>query len=558
LLALMPFWDPLIPPMGISCLKSFLNRYGFSVKTADANTGKDFRTINDTYFETLKESIPAEKRSNFYNIAGEVLRSHLLAHLHRQDEKSYADAIKDVIFKHFYFKVGDNDVDRLNRIIQRFYEQLEAYVIELLERERPGIFGLSVFGGTVAASMFAFKLAKKHDPGIRTVMGGGIFSDQLAPDTPNFRHFLEKTPYIDTFITCEGEILFLKYLRGELPGTQKVFTLKDIPAEPLDISSLPTPDFSGLEVEYYPNLAVYTSRGCPYTCQFCSETLRWGKYRKKNAARVREEMMNLYRQYDSQLFLLTDSLLNPIAGDLAAALRENSIPFYWDCYLRVDRQTCDSSTVTGWRRGGLYRARLGVESGSQKVLDLMNKKISIQQVKDTLYNLAAAGIKTTTYWVIGYPGESGEDFQQTLELITGLANEIYEAEYSSFTYFYSGQVNSNQWAQKRFPLYPEETGDMLVIRSWDLLEEPSREERFRRVNRFKEHCRTLGIPNPYSLYDINKADNRWKKLHKNAVPAAAEFRDSGTIIQECRQVKQQNIAQFDECKIEFNFQGEKT
>lgn len=553
LLGLMPFWDPLIPPMGLACLKSFLGRYGYHVKTVDANTEKIFREIHDRYFEKLKSYLPEEKRSNFHNIGNDVFRNHMMVHLHERDKKEYIKLIRQLIHENFYSNAEETQIYELNREIQEFYTRLEAYVLDLLARENPTVFGLSVFQGTAAASMFAFKIAKEHHPGIKTVMGGGIFSDQLAPGSPNFERFLEKAPYIDKLIADEGEILFLKYLQGELPGNQRLYTLKDINGEILDISLLPAPDFADMDVVYYPTLAVYNSRGCPYTCRFCSETVRWGKYRKKKADRVIEEMKALYDRYGSQLFLMTDSLLNPTASDLASAMQDSSVPFYWDGYLRVAPETCSRDTVLQWRRGGFYRARLGVESGSQHVLDLMNKKISVEQIKDTLYNLASAGIKTTTYWVIGYPGETEEDFQHTLALIDALANEIYEAEYSPFTYFYSGQVNSDQWAQKRFSLYPEEASDMLVIQSWELEEDPSREERYRRVKRFQQHCRDLEIPNPYSLYDISKADTRWKKLHKNAVPAAADFRDAQEITRECRQIEPLNVAQLSQYDIKFDF-----
>ena len=553
LLGLMPFWDPLIPPMGIGSLKSFLGRYGYCVTTVDANTEEIFKEIHDRYFEKLKSFLPEEKRSHFYNIGNDVFRNHMMVHLHYQDEKEYLSLIKRLIRENFYADIEDTHVCELKQEIAEFYLRLEKYILDLLEKEKPTVLGLSVFQGTAAASMFAFKVAKQHYPAIKTIMGGGIFSDQLAPGSPNFDRFLAKAPYIDKFIVDEGEILFLKYLQGELPDPQRLYTLKDIGGEILDISMLPAPDFGDMNVIYYPNLAAYTSRGCPYTCRFCSETVRWGKYRKKKAAQVIDEMMALYKQYGAQLFLMTDSLLNPTASDLAAAMQESPAPFYWDGYLRVDPATCESRTVTEWRRGGFYRARLGVESGSQHVLDLMNKKISVELVKETLYNLASAGIKTTTYWVIGYPGETEEDFQQTLALVDILANDIYEAEYSPFTYFYTGQVNSDQWSPKRFPLYPEEASDMLVIQSWELSEEPSREERYQRVKRFHHHCKTLGIPNPYSLYDISKADSRWKKLHKNAVPAFTDFRDAREVIHECRHIETLNAAQFSECDIKFEF-----
>jgi len=158
-------------------------------------------------------------------------------------------------------------------------------------------------------------------------------------------------------------------------------------------------------------------------------------------------------------------------------------------------------------------------------LQAMGKRINPEQIKESILSLAYAGIKTTTYWVIGYPGETEEDFQQTLHLIEELKDEIYEADCNPFQYHLTGQVNSDQWAKKykSNPLYPEKSRDMLMLQTWILETEPSREQMFQRLNRFVEHCDKLGIPNPYTLHHIYEADERWKKLHKNAVPSILDI-----------------------------------
>jgi len=89
----------------------------------------------------------------------------------------------------------------------------------------------------------------------------------------------------------------------------------------------------------------------------------------------------------------------------------------------------------------------------------------------------------------------------------------------------TGQMESDEWKRKNksILLYPESAADMLIIQTWIMDVEPFRDEIYRRVNRFVQHCKKLGIPNPYTLQEIYKADDRWKKLHKNAVPPLVEF-----------------------------------
>ncbi|MCP5050309.1 MAG: hypothetical protein GY940_24290, partial [bacterium] len=139
-----------------------------------------------------------------------------------------------------------------------------------------------------------------------------------------------------------------------------------------------------------------------------------------------------------------------------------------------------------------------------------------------------------------------EDFQQSLDLVTELKDVIWQAEPSPFRYYYTGQVDSDQWAGLRMPLYPEDSRDLLVSQTWVLDTRPQWEEIARRVNRFVRHCMDLGVPNPYSLHEIYKADERWKRLHQNAVPSLLELKKTGGLnmnVDERKHVKKLIFAQ---------------
>jgi radical SAM superfamily enzyme YgiQ (UPF0313 family) len=177
--------------------------------------------------------------------------------------------------------------------------------------------------------------------------------------------------------------------------------------------------------------------------------------------------------------------------------------------------------------GGFYRARLGFESGSERILRLMHKKISPDRIRRALTALANAGIKTTTYWVICYPGETESDFQETLRLLCEPKDVIYEADWHPFHSFPFGRVSSRQWA-RTFGIetvYPEAFSDALVTQTWRLKTDPPREEVYERLNRFGGTCAELKIPNPYSLLEIFQADKRREKLHPQAGPNILELRN---------------------------------
>jgi len=538
LLGLLPYWTPLIPPMAISYLKSYLEKYDYPVTIADLNIEVEFKELYHSYFNKLKEFVEGNKRVNFYNIGHDVLQNHMTAHIHCEDEARYMELVKILIYQNYFVNINEQRISQLNRVLDRFYSVLGEYVSRLVETLEPDMFGLTVYNHTLPASLFAFRLVKEKYPHLETLMGGGIFMWQLPHGSPELDFFLEKTAsYIDKLFIGEGQHLLLKYLQGKLPGSQRVYTRKDIDNKKLTYSEIGIPDHTGLNIEQYPYLATQASTSCPYRCKFCTINLYYGDFIKKDPPRLVEEMLKMNELYGKKVFLLMDSLVNPIIDDISEALLKVDKIFYWDAYLRIGKEVCSIENTLKWRRAGFLRARIGTESGSQRILDLMDKRINLDEIRQALASLAYAGIKTTTFWIIGYPGETEDDFQMTLDFVEELKDDIYEAEFNPFTYFYAGQVDFDKWVSKSKLLYPASARDMLMSQTWIVDTEPSREVTFDRLNRFVRHCTKLEIPNPYSLNEIYHADERWKKLHPNGAPPLVDLTEKGVDTDECRYVE---------------------
>lgn len=540
LLGILPYWAPVLPPVGLCRIKSFLKPYGYKVKIVDLIVKHEALEFYYGYFDVLKKCVPEHKQGNFKNIGHDVLRNHMMAHINYSDEKEYIELVKILIYKSYYVDIEDSYIRELNETVSRYYKILEEYFLFVLDFEQPDVVGATVYRDTIAPTMFILKLTKEKYPHIKTVIGGGLFADSHIIGSPNFDKLVEVSKdYIDKIIVGEGEILFLKYLRDELPQDQQVYTLADINGEVVDLKNAAPPDFSDLNIRKYSHLPGTASFSCKYKCSFCNEVQFRGKYRTRDIKETVDEMVKLYNAVElnnvnkgHQLFFMTDSLMNPILNDLANELISRNVSMYYDGYYKVDEAAGDVNNTFFWRKSGLYRVRLGVESGSQKVLDIMHKGITVKQIKETVTNFALAGIKTTTYWVIGHPGETEEDFQMTLDLVEELKNSIYQSECNPFLYHYCSQNSSDKWQEKRLLLYPESARKMLVFDSWTLDQEPVREVAYERMHRFVEHCKRLGIPNPYSFKEIFDADRRWEKLQKFAVPSLDRFSEVKEAIQE--------------------------
>lgn len=540
LLTILPYWAPVLPPVGLARLKSFLQPYGYEVKIVDLIVKNETLEFYYEYFDLLSKCIPEEKRGNFKNIGHDVLQNHMMAHLHYKDEKEYIELVKLLIYKSYYVEAGDAYAREFNKVIDGYYKILGDYFLFLLEFEEPDVVGATVYKHTLPATLYILKLLKEKYPHIKTVIGGGLFADTHMVGTPNFEKLLEHSKnYLDKIIIGEGELLFLKYLRGELPDDRRVYTLEDIGGEVVDLKEAMPPDFSDLNIRKYSHLPGTASFSCKYKCSFCNEAKFRGNYRKRDIKDTVDEMVKLHKMMElnninsgHQLFFMTDSLMNPILTDLANELISRGLSLYYDGYYKVDNAVLDMNNTMLWRKSGLYRVRLGIESGSQKVLNLMHKGITREQIRGALTGFALAGIKTTTYWVIGHPGETEEDFQMTLDLLEELKNMIYQAECNPFHYYYSSQNSEDNWKDKRMLLFPEKASDMLMFDIWTLDIEPLREVAYERMHRFVEHCKRLGIPNPYTLKEIFDADRRWKRLQKFAVPPLDEFSEQKDCIRD--------------------------
>lgn len=526
----LPYWSPLVPPTGLAALKSFLEKKNYKVQIIDLNTKSESLKFYYDFFDVLKNIVPDNKKGTFYNIGHEVMRTALMVHFTCDNNDEYYKIVKKIINKWFYIDAEDNAVQQIYDIINEYLIVLKEYTKYLVEYYDPYLVGASIYKTNIPLSLFFFKFLKSYNDKIKTVVGGGAFVDFHSIKSENFDELLTVSKnYIDKFIVGPGEKMLLDLLEGRLDDSSRVYPNKYIYE---DFSRCF--DFSDFNMRKYSHVAATSSVSCPFKCSFCNEFEFWGKYKKRDINVVIQEMSDLYKIHRRQMFFMSDSLLNPTINELASKVIENKLPFFYDTYFRIDEASAKIENTSKWRNGGLYRVRLGVESGSQKILDLMNKQITVDQIKASISSLAYVGIKTTTYWVIGHPGETEDDFQMTLDLVSELKDDIWQAECNVFQYFYSGGQNSDgEWASKKIPLYSDDEIKYIKFKEWELDIEPKRDVIFERMHRFINHCKKLGIPNPYSSYEIWDADSRWKKLHKNAVPAFELISTQDTNIRPC-------------------------
>ncbi|MBI4682360.1 MAG: radical SAM protein [Nitrospirae bacterium] len=527
LLIMPPFWDPICPPQGIVSLKAYLDNRGYEVHIVDLNTDGNLFKLQQKHFELATSNFPQWKFLNIPRNGPRYFARHQLVWFYSlQRTSKYKELIRHILNFDGKSICSDQMIDQLDSIINQIFNIVAVKTQELMELVNPDIVGCTMLESTFPSALAILKKVKEINPKTVTVLGGpGIVTGNMVDDG-NLQRISEKCDWIDAIIYGEGERVLEGYLEGSF-GDRKILTIQDLendtslkpaPHVLLDIKDIPMPTYDGLPAIKYLWLSVFSSRGCPFKCTFCYEKDYWVRFRKKTVEQVINEMKALSARYGkNKLFYLCDSLANHIATPLSKAILSKKEKLRWDCYMRITTECLDEEKVKLWARGGMERARIGVESGSPRVLGLMNKDISTEQITTGLSNFAGSGICTSTLWIAGFPGEREEDFRESLRFLEENSRNIYQADIwefiSSPKKLSPSEDTGVDFATK--PLYPEEFDDLLLIKYYDQESEGLAPERFDKISQFEELRMKLGVPNPYTLKELLEANKRWVKLgHK--------------------------------------------
>jgi hypothetical protein len=508
LLVKPPYFTPWTPPLGISILKSYLEQNQYSVRCFDFNTDAELWGMHHKYFSTI-QTLEDVSINDGYSKLWWILNSHMLAYANGADAEACARVLETVI-PLYGIRRDDGVIAALLPLVERFYERLGECLFEI-DLSDYSVVGTSTYSTSLGPSLFLLKKLKQMYPHLKTVMGGGIFADDLALGSDNLDTLIGNYHYVDHVVLGEGELLFLKLLQGEF-AQKRVISISDLKGTTLQMQDVPSPDFSDLKMDNYYHLTIEGARSCPFQCSFCSETIQWGDYRKKPMDLFARQVVELAEKNGNNSFFMGDSLMNPYILQFSKELLERKADILYDGYLRADKPVTHRDRVTTWAESGLYRVRLGIESASARVLDSMDKMTTPKVISDALKTLANAGIRTTTYWIVGFPGETEEDFQETLEFIRENHRYIYELEAHPYYYYPYGQIGSRLYECRT--LYPDSVTDVIKFKVWDIIDcKPGREERYERLRRVSELASTLGLPNIYTMADRYKAEDRWMLLH---------------------------------------------
>lgn len=200
-----------------------------------------------------------------------------------------------------------------------------------------------------------------------------------------------------------------------------------------DLDALPFPDREAIDHQPYlhawkkhhgtSSINLITARGCPYRCTWCSHAVYGFSHRRRSPANVADEMATIVERYDPDQVWYADDVFtisHPWLTSYATELKARGIHRPFETITRADRLQSEDA-VRALVQLGCYRIWIGSESGSQRILDAMQRGVTVEQVRRSIALLQKHGIQVGMFLMWGFEGEELEDIAATVEHVK-LAN----------------------------------------------------------------------------------------------------------------------------------------
>lgn len=311
-------------------------------------------------------------------------------------------------------------------------------LFRVLESERPPAVG--IYGNLMTRrNVLAIAQAAKAN-GCRVMLGG--------PEPPNYAHeYLEAGA--DVIVNGEGEISLEALLRAiradedlaRVPGiqyrTEDGSVARTEPAPQIaNLDAQPWPDRERVDIPRYlaawrarhgrGSVSVITARGCPYHCRWCSHSTYGKTHRRRSPAAVVQEVAWIVDRYQPEMLWMADDVFTIHPGwifNYVSEIRRRGLRIPFECITRADRMNPRIAEALAGL--GCFRVWIGSESGSQKILDAMQRGVRVTQVREAVGVLREHGIETGMFLMWGYEGEDLGDIEATVEHVKSCRPDVF-------------------------------------------------------------------------------------------------------------------------------------
>lgn len=417
--------------------------------------------------------------------------------------------------------------------------------IDKLKNINPKIIGLSVFTNFQHnATLFLARAIRQHLPDTIIVLGGWgltVNCDSLAGQKnikrfdllKPFHQYMQEQKLADEIIFSNDNPLarFTVFVTKELKRTYSNILYNVL--EDKTIYDSPIPNYNDYDLSSYVwngarSLPVTGSLGCVRQCTFCDIPGQFGRFKYRTGEDIAQELITLKGKYNINTFEFTDSLVN---GSLKAFKEWMTIVAYYNDnnedkiqwfgqYICRPQKQIPQDLYSLMKRSGVTNLIIGVESGSNQVLEAMNKKMTVEDVYDELEKFEQYGIKTTFLMLSGFYNETYERFLESLKFIVKCSHYVANGTITNFGVGPPLYINDQMYLG-------EEANKLGIIidpydqLNWSLVNDSENNyvERARRRLITQVLINKLGIPTPEqnisNVYQmLQKLKNYKQELHE--------------------------------------------
>ena len=203
-----------------------------------------------------------------------------------------------------------------------------------------------------------------------------------------------------------------------------------------DVNQLPFPGRKKIDLQLYFDVwkqrhgismvNVNTMRGCPYSCKWCSRAVYGSSYRRRSPKLVVDEIEWLKNNYKFDMIWFVDDVFtinHKWLKEFAEEVQSRKLVIPYEIITRSDR--VNEEVLQLLQSSGCARVWIGAESGSQKIIDAMDRRVKVEQVRETIRMVKSYGMEAGTFIMLGYPGEDESDIKETLEHLKYSAPDQY-------------------------------------------------------------------------------------------------------------------------------------
>jgi len=363
-------------------------------------------------------------------------------------------------------------------------------LVAAVKNDRPDFVGITATTPVIKKAYHLSSVIKKINKDIPVIVGG--------PHASALPEDVLKESSVDCAVRGEGDFIFsLIAEQGLCRNVPNIF-YKDrgeiIPSAAQNeaiknLDLLPFPAYGLFDMKKYrqprissrkaPLAGLETSRGCYGRCIFCNKNIHGYQMRMKSVLRVVDEMERMLKLGFQEVHIIDDIFTADM--NRAYAICEEIIrrglkfPWYPRGGIRVDRVNVGLLKIM--KKAGCYRIPFGIESGSQRIIDIVGKKISLSQAENAVKMAKQAGLETECYFMLGLPGESEEDLRKTVEFAVKL-----NPDYTKFAITIplpgtkmfddmsaQGQIKTKDWNKYNFAVSPKELYNHDTL-TWEIIE----------------------------------------------------------------------------------------